>query len=204
MSRLRQNRECVYRDQADDGLHGPILSGKDVHSVAFGTLLDIHHNKPKVKEAVSKYFDGVNTWFTVVERTSFEEQLETFWDGLSAEASVLALCMALIASPPNQKQSKGMGDTTYHSIKTVLAFVQSKIPKSVQVLQAELLVALYEFSHGMPEQAYRSLGNCLQTTKMLGWHNSNFWAIDNQVSLHRLRELKLCSILWWAIVYVDW
>jgi fumarate reductase subunit D len=195
----------VYRDQADDGLHGPILSGKDVHSVAFGTLLDIHHNRSKVHDAVWQYFNGVNTWFTIVERASFEDQLETSWDNLPAEASILALCMALIALPANQKQSKGMGDTAYHSIKAVLAFVQSKITKSVQLLQAELLIALYEFSHGMPEQAYRSLGNCLQTTKMLGWHDSNLWcAINNQMSLPRLRELKLYSILWWAIVYVDW
>ncbi len=110
--------------------------------------------------------------------------------------------MALIARPPNQKSSKGMGDTVYHSTKAILSLVQSKVPLSVQLLQAELLVAMYEYSHSKPQQAYLSLGRCLQMTKALEWHNPDFWSAERQASMPR--DLKLNSILWWAIVYVDW
>lgn len=181
---------------------GPISSAKDIHSLAFGTLLDILVNRPRVREAVSLYFNGVNTWFTIIERAGFERQLETTWDKLPAEASAMALCMALIAHPPNQKPSKGMGDTAYHSTKAILSLVQSKVPMSIQLLQAELLVALYEFSQSMPQQAYLSLGRCLHMAKAFGWHSSSFWANEGQASPPA--ALKLCSVVMWAIVYVDW
>ena len=198
----RANRTCEYKDTSDDGVFGPISSAKDVNSLAFGTLLDILVNKARVREAVSAYFGGVNTWFTIIEKAGFERELDENWDNLAAEASVLTLCMALIARPPNQKSSKGMGDTVYHSTKAILSLVQSKVPLSVQLLQAELLVAIYEYSHSKPQQAYLSLGRCLQMTKALEWHNPDFWSAERQASMPR--DLKLNSILWWAIVYVDW
>ncbi|KAL2166908.1 hypothetical protein VTG60DRAFT_2016 [Thermothelomyces hinnuleus] len=197
----KAGRNCEYRDPGDDGVFGPISAARDIHSLAFGTLLDILVNKQGIKEAISSYFDGVNTWFTVVERAAFERELEANWGNLQAETSAMALSMALIARPPNQKSSKGMGDTVYLSTKAILSLVQSKVPISTKMLQAELLVAMYEFSHSMPQQAYLSLGRCLQMTKAMGWHDPTFWALEKQIS--RPADLKLCSILWWAIVYVD-
>lgn len=202
VSSNRANKICEYRDPADDGIFGPIAAAKDIHSLAFGTLLDILVNKPRVKEAVSLYFNGVNTWFTIVEKATFDRQLEATWDDLPAETSVMALCMALIARPPNQKPSKGMGDTVYHTTKAIVNLVQSKAPMSVQLLQAELLVAMYELSQSMPQQAYLSLGGCVQMTKAFKWHDPGFWTEQRQKDIPG--ELKLCSILWWAIVYVDW
>ncbi|AEO70175.1 85e784a5-aa62-49f1-8cce-aec5911353d2 [Thermothielavioides terrestris] len=196
----KTNRTCEYKDPAEDGLFGPINSAKDIHSLAFGTLLDILITRPRVMEAVDQYFAGVNSWFTIVERASFEERLEAAWAKLPAEDSILALCMALIARPPNQRPSK-IGDTVYLSTKAILSLVQCKVPMSVPLLQAELLVALYEFSQSMPQQAYLTLGRCLQMTKAFGWHNVEFWSDDRKAAMPR--ELKLCSILWWAIVYVD-
>ncbi|KAK4100692.1 hypothetical protein N658DRAFT_427224 [Parathielavia hyrcaniae] len=199
----RANRTCEYKDPSDDGLFSPISSARDIHSMTIGTLLEIHHNKQKVMDAVSLYFGGANTWFTIVERASFEAHLESTWDDLSAETSVVALCMALVAQPPNQKQSKGMSDATYTSVKSALSAVQSELPMSVPLLQAELLVAMYEFAHSMPQQAYLSLGRCFQMTRAFGWHNAAFWSSAQAAEPAVLRQLKLYSILWWAIVYVD-
>ena len=74
-----------------------------------------------------------------------------------------------IARPPNQKSSKGMGDIAYHTTKAIVNLVQSKVPMSVPMLQAELLVTLYELSQSMPDQAYLSLGRCVQMTKAFKW-----------------------------------
>jgi hypothetical protein len=197
----RASRTCEFKDPSEDGLFSPIYSAKSIDTLTFGTLLDVLITKQRVKEAVSLYFRGVNTWFTIIEKAGYERQLGAAWDKLPAEASVLALCMALIARPPNQKSSK-MGDTVYHTTKAILSLVQSKVPMSVPLLQAELLVAMYEFSQSMPQQAYLSLGRCLQMTKAFGWHGAVFWAEDRKASM--ARDLKLYSILWWAIVYLDW
>lgn len=200
---VRANRTCEYKDPSDDGVFGPISSAKDIHSLAFGTLLDILVNRSRVREAVSLYFNTVNLWFTIIEKADFERQLEDAWDNLPAEVSILALCMALIARPPNQKPSKGMGDTVYHSTKAILSLVQSKVPMSIKLLQAELLVAMYEFSQSMPQQSYMSVGRCLHMAKAFGWHNGRLWSDVNPAPASPI-ELKRYSILSWAIVYVDW
>ncbi|KAL2199037.1 hypothetical protein P885DRAFT_31089 [Corynascus similis CBS 632.67] len=189
----KTGRTCEYKDPGDDGVYGPISAAKDIHSLAFGTLLEILVHKQRIRETVSLYFDGVNTWFTIIERRSFERELEANWGNVQAETSVTALCMALVARSPNQKSSKGLGDNVYSSTKAILSLVQSRVPVSVKMLQAELLVALYEFSHSMPQQAYFTLGCCLQMTKALGWHREGFWALDKQMSAPA--DLKLCSIM---------
>ncbi|KAK3694899.1 hypothetical protein B0T22DRAFT_86473 [Podospora appendiculata] len=177
-------------------------SVEDIHSFIFRCLSEIAESRQGVELAVSSYFADVNTWFTIIERATFERQLEDMWVNPSAETGVLVLCMRLITRSPITNPISGMGDRHYLSAKTMLNLVQSKVPAfSIQLLQAELLVALYECSHGMPQQAYMSVGNCCQISRALGWHNKAFWSLEQQ-SLGP-RQLKLCSILWWAIVYVD-
>jgi hypothetical protein len=158
-------------------------------------------NRQGLERAVSSYFAGVNTWFTIVERATFEKQLSETWQNPSAETCALALCMSMIARPPNPTPGSVVQDSVYQTAKSLLGLIQSSVPMSTQLLQAELLVSMYEFSHSLPQQAYLTLGRCFQMTKAFGWHNKLFWAVERKQSMPR--ELKLCSILWWSIVYVD-
>jgi len=175
---------------------------EDIHHYVFRTLLEVAENRQGVENVTQAYFRDVNTWFTVVQQGAFERQLDDMWVSPSAETAVLVLCMRLIIRPPNANPFSGMADRHYLSTKTMLSIVQSKVPLSISLLQAELLISLYEFSHSMPQQAYMSVGNCFQMSRAFGWHSKSFWTLGPQS--HGPRELKLCSILWWAIVYVDW
>jgi hypothetical protein len=175
---------------------------EDVHSFSCRCLSDILGHRQGVEHVVASYFSGVNTWFTVVERATFDASLEEMWKTPSAETAVLVLCMRLIIRSPMSNSVAGMADSLYLSAKTMLNLVQSKVALSMPLLQAELLVAMYEFSHAMPQQAYMTVGRCFQITKAFGWHYEPFWSDERQALAPR--ELKLCSILWWAVVYIDW
>lgn len=202
---LRRNgTQCEHGDVSGHGrgsVFTAIYSAKDIHSLACGAVLDILGNQHRAREAVAAYFEGVNRWFTIVDQPGFEVRFDDMWEKPSAETCVLVLAMSIVASPPSPKSGKGMGDAVYHSTKAILSLVQSSLPMSTQLLQAELLVALYEFSHSMPQQAYLSLGRCVHMARAFGWHNKTFWSDVQRAS--GPRELKLCSILWWEIVYVD-
>ncbi|KAK0631715.1 hypothetical protein B0T14DRAFT_559472 [Immersiella caudata] len=174
---------------------------EDVHSFSCRCLSDILGHRQGVEHVVASYFGGVNTWFTVVERIAFDASLEEMWKTPSAETAVLVLCMRLIIRSPMPHSLAGMADSLYLSAKTMLNLVQSKEALSMPLLQAELLVAMYEFSHAMPQQAYMTVGRCFQITKAFGWHYEPFWSDERQALAPR--ELKLCSILWWAVVYID-
>ncbi|KXX73342.1 Oleate activated transcription factor 3 [Madurella mycetomatis] len=186
------------RSPIPPSLFEAINSAKDIDSFALTTVMDILDDRRGVERAVASYFGGVNTWFTIIEQARFEKQLSETLQKPSAEICILVLCMSMIARSPDPNSVSGMGDSSYHTAKALLSLVQSNAPMSTQLLQAELLVAMYEFSHGNPQQTYLTLGRCVQMTRAFGWHDKRFWSGGRHP-----RELKLCSILWWAIVYVD-
>ncbi|KAL1835711.1 hypothetical protein VTJ49DRAFT_6199 [Mycothermus thermophilus] len=197
-------KNCKYRDPGDPtdaGLYEPIARAKDINSVAIGTLLDIFANRRRVLEAVAEYFAGVHTWFPIIDRPRLEQELEESWSNLPAETSVVVLCMTLIARPPAPNSNKGIHDAAYHTVKGTLSTVQSTVELSIPLVQSELLLALYEFTQNKPLQAYLSVGRCLHMTRVLGWHEPAFWCVGNDIA--KAKELKRCSVLWWAMVYVD-
>jgi hypothetical protein len=177
-------------------------STEDVHSFVCRCVTDILGHRQGIDRVVASYFSTVNTWFTIIERSALGASLEEIWTTPSAETAVLLMCMRLAIRIPTLDSVVGMGDSFYLSAKTLLSLVQTKLPLSITLLQAELLVAMYEFSHAMPQQAYMTTGRCFQMTKAFGWHYEPFWSDERQSSVPR--ELKLCSILWWAVVYMDW
>ncbi|KAK3393696.1 hypothetical protein B0H63DRAFT_516866 [Podospora didyma] len=185
----------------NSSLFASMDSAEDIHSFAYRCLSDILGNRQGVEYVASLYFGGVNTWFTIIERTTFDRQLEDMWANPSAEICALVLCMRLVTRAPNANPVSGMGDSFYLSVKTMLNLVQSKVALSIPLLQAELLVAMYEFAHSMPQQAYMTVGRCFQMSRAFNWHYKPFWSQERQSMVPA--DLKLCSILWWAIVYVD-
>ncbi|KAK1830392.1 hypothetical protein QBC39DRAFT_285634 [Podospora conica] len=177
-------------------------STEDIHSFVCRCLLDILGHRQAIEHVIASYFGGVNTWFTILARSSFNAEVEAMWKTPSAETAALLVCMRLIIRAPNDTTAAaGMADSLYLSAKTMLSLVQSKVPLSIPLLQAELIIAMYEYSHSMPQQAYMTVGRCFQITKAFGWHYEPFWSEERQ-SLAPA-HLKLCSILWWAVVYID-
>ncbi len=199
--------EHVHHVSGQSGSLNPALfaamdSGETVHTFAMRCLRDVMGSRQGVENVVAYYFNNTNTWFTIVEKESFDSQLEDMWTAPSAEMGAVILCMFLMTRSPQENPVSGMSDALYVSAKTLLSLVQSKVPLSLLLLQAHLLMAMYEFSHSMPQQAYMSIGTCCQMSKAFGWHGKLFWTEERQSIAPR--DLKLCSILWWAIVFIDW
>lgn len=177
-------------------------SGESIHSFMFRSLAEIVGQRGKVEYVLPLYFGSINTWFTIIERAAFETRVEEMWASPSAETALLVICMMLIIRTPHENAASSMDDHFYLSVKTAFVLVQSRVPLSTPLLQAKLLIALYEYSHAMPQQAYISLGNCAQMTNTFGWHHRSYWSAERQQLL--AAELKLSSILYWAVAYVDW
>ncbi|KAH8899263.1 hypothetical protein GQ53DRAFT_777020 [Thozetella sp. PMI_491] len=182
-------------------MFAPMDAGETVHTFAMRCLRDVLGSRQGVENVVAYYFNSTNSWFTIIEKEAFDSQLEEMWSAPSAEMGVVILCMFLVTRSPQDNPVGGMNDAAYLSAKTLLALVQSKVALSLPLLQAQLLISLYEFSHAMPQQAYMSVGACCTMSKAFGWHGKLFWAEERQSMAPR--DLKMCSILWWAIVFVD-
>lgn len=191
-----------------DGIYNAISSANGIRGVAFRAVLDMFPKRQMVKHAIDAYFSGANTWFTIVDQPKFESQLESLWENPTPEMCALVLCMSLIATPPNvttrvsrgNKEGTGTGNNPYHCAKAILVLVETNRTLTVEMLQAELLVALYELSHAMPREAYLTLNRCVHMAKACRWYTKAFW--EGLGGNPRLK--KLFSVLWWAIQYLDW
>ena len=216
---VKRGVECSYMVNtarlALSSVFQAVRHAKDIHSLAFTAVMDTYRAPQNVRQGVASYFKSINPWFPVIDQGDFEGRLESMFENPTAEACVLVLCMsAIVADSPdvpkpkkspksksNGNGNEGLGDNAYHSAKATLTLVQSKLQMTRPLLQAELLIAMYEFSNAMFQQAYMSLLRCVQITKVLNWHNGIFWNLDRQPL--DAKELKLCSTLWWSIVHLD-
>ncbi|KAK4191818.1 hypothetical protein QBC35DRAFT_486036 [Podospora australis] len=177
-------------------LLGSIRSAETIDFLAFQSLHDVLENRQGVEFAVSAFFQDPSTWFTIVDRVSFEINLADLWTTPSAETSVLVLCMNLITQPQVHDAA------VYQSIKALLSLITSSRPMSITLMQAELLVAGYEtFNALQQQQAYLTIGRCFQMSRAFGWHQGSYWSLEKMTS--HPKTLKLHSILWWATVYLD-
>lgn len=182
-------------------IFAPLETTEDVHSFVFRSLKQIMGDRSTAESNVRYYFGTINTWFTVIERASFEERMGRLWAEPSAETALLALCMHLIIRPPEEHPMMSMQNSPYHSVKTLCGIVAAKTPLSVSVVQANLLVCLYELGHLMPQQAYLTLGTCSTIVRAFGWLDESFWRQEQWIV--RPGELKLCSLLWWSMIFLD-
>lgn len=185
---------------------GPVLFGAlgttdDINHFVFRSLTEMMGDKLTSESIVRYYFGTINTWFTIVEKAVFEPRFEQMWLEPSAETALLSLSMLLIVRAPEENAEASMQNTLYHSVKTLCTLVAVKVPLSIHVLQANLLVCLYELCHFMPQQAYLTLGTCVTIARAFGWLNESFWRHDQWVV--RPRELKMFSILWWSLMFLD-
>lgn len=182
-------------------LFAPLETTEDVHHFVSRSLAQIIGDRLTTESIVRYYFGTVNTWFTIIERVGYEEQLEQMWSEPSAEAGLLALCMLLIVRSPEENPAVSMQNGLYHSVKTLCGIVATKTALSTAILQANLLICLYELGHLMPQQAYLTLGTCVTIARAFGWIDESFWRQDQWIA--RAKELKLSSILWWSVVFLE-
>lgn len=177
-------------------------TSEDIHHYVSRSVAQILGDQMTVESIVKYYFGTINTWFTIIEKTTFEDRLARMWTEPSAETGLLVLCMLLVVrSPVEGSTSTSMQTGLYHAIKTLCGLVMAKVPLSVSILQANLLVGLYELVHFIPQQAFLTLGSCATIVRAFGWVDEAFWGQDQWIS--RARELKLCSILWWSMVFLE-
>lgn len=185
---------------------GPALftsleTSEDVHHFFSRSLVQILGDRTTTESMVNYYFGTINSWFTIIEKMSFEDRLARMWTEPSAEVGLLALCMSLVVRTPAEGSTSSMQTGLYHSVKTLCSLVMAKVPLSISILQANLLVCLYELAHFMPQQAYLTLGTCATIVRAFGWVEESFWGQDQWIA--RARELKLCSILWWSMAFLE-
>ena len=161
----------------------------------------------------ARYFQGFHRHLPVISRIRFYDSLITLGAAPAANFSVLLLTICLITHAPALGYQSGHDATRsdeqqslYLTARSLFAQVQVSRSPSVPLVQAGLLLAVYEYTHGRPDDAFVTIAgsarmayaarvhahdcNRTRTTQTAG-HNedTNF-----------LLQAEEAANTWWGIV----
>jgi Fungal specific transcription factor domain len=163
-------------------------------------LMQAVGNVSAVRNAAVSYFKSIHVWFPILSEISFYERLSSIFDKPCAEYSLLSLSMVLITTMPPVKDTLDSFTSLYILVKSSIAIAEAGNINSLEIVQARLLVSLFEFGHGMPA-AFISIAATVRAAVAIG--------INQTVKKPCTDVSSTCSKLeeglrvWWGIVMLD-
>jgi hypothetical protein len=124
-----------------------------------------------VQTVIRDYFDTVHTWMPIISKKLLtRNMLNPLWEA-GPDLALLFLCMKLMAPRP-QDDSENIYNPIYATAKRFVSVMEASGITSLMVLQAYILVALYEFGHSIYPAAWMTVGACARYGQVLGVHDS--------------------------------
>jgi hypothetical protein len=161
-------------------------------------IRDLIGNTGNVREVALIYFRLVHPWMPFISRKLFYDQLVNPLTPLRAENSLLFACMQLAIKLPRGNNPR---TSAYLAVKVELFRAEAAGVLTLRVLQAWVLISLYEVGHAIYPSAFMSISTCARYGNALGITASresrpafpSSWVGDEE----RRRT-------WWAIRVLDW
>ncbi|CAG8978426.1 hypothetical protein HYALB_00013244 [Hymenoscyphus albidus] len=182
----RLGRKCVYDTQISQSLASPPSAGPSrtrsaepsgssskvpVFSEAFLRTAIIQQLSGKtMKDILASYQEGIHNWFPIVSSSHLDVRLPHNWEESTSEVTLLLASMALATTMPLSsisqvwKESQGV----YYLCKSLLGFLDALDKNSLDLLQARVLLVVFEMGHGLYPTSYISIGGLVRAADALG------------------------------------
>jgi hypothetical protein len=146
-----------------------------------------------------EYFETVHLWWSIISKHSFYCQVLNPLIPRRADVGLLLLCMKLIIWRPTVVDPDPR-TALYLTAKRYITELESQGTLSIRALQAGILIALYEFGHGIYPSALTSIATCARYGRALDIDLSLTNRPENSLSCFELEEKRR---IWWAILILD-
>ncbi|KAL3479657.1 hypothetical protein BJX99DRAFT_66935 [Aspergillus californicus] len=158
-----------------------------------------------------RYFQTIHFFIPIVSRRRFHAHLISFGVTPKADFALVLLCMGLLtytADSPENTEPKGRlsvdAMTFYVTTKSLLAQAQALCAPTVHLIQAGVLLAVYEYAHGHLEQAFVSIGSCARMAYSARLHNpSSPSATATPLPQTDWVSREEETITWWGILICE-
>lgn len=153
----------------------------------------------EVTTNASTYFETVHVWMPIISKKRFYDQHLQPLFHYRPDFTLLLLSMKLITSilPDGLASPR---TPAYNAAKHLYLEMEASGMMSVQVLQAGLLLSLYELGHAIYPSAYLSIGACARYAYALGINKD---AKTQAIKVLTLVELEENKRVWWGIIILD-
>ncbi|KAF2481264.1 hypothetical protein BDY17DRAFT_300986 [Neohortaea acidophila] len=144
----------------------------------------------------ARYLEIFQSWISIIPPQEISTTLSAPPATLDGENLLLLACIRLHAAPLLDRDPR---TKLYVAIKSSLASAEVHGALSVQLLQTQVLVLLYEFGHGIYPGAYLTLGRCVDYLAALGIDEDAPDARQGSTWI----ETELHRRLWWAVFIME-
>jgi hypothetical protein len=151
------------------GVKRPLPADFDLNiSMAVYAVLDGANGQ--FEKIIGIYFKSAHSWLTIVRKQRFIKRVSASRLRADASVAILLLCMRLVAEPFDRAKTKNDAsrDTIYLAAKNLHGIIQTSGGPSLELIQAGLLIALFEHNSAIPNVAYQTLVNCAKMSSFLG------------------------------------
>ncbi|KUJ23808.1 uncharacterized protein LY89DRAFT_726866 [Mollisia scopiformis] len=176
----------------------PLCLQPDVNKAITGRLLHAVGDISAIRVIAENYFGSVHRWFPILSEVSYYEQLTSTYTDPNAEYSLLSLSMALITLMPSEDESFS---SLYMLVKSAIAIVEAANIHSLEVVQARLLVTLFEAGHGIEPAAFISMAATTRAAVAIGLNQkiNDPCCHDENINSKIQAGLRV----WWGLVMLD-
>lgn len=147
----------------------------------------------------TQYFSSIDNWCRALSRKRILQKLAVFNPSTDASFALLLLCMKLVVQEPSSGESV---TRLYQSACHFASFLEHAPTLSLELLQARILITVYELGHGIYPAAYLSTGHLVRMGQMMGFHDRKHAAqLFRTPQIWTVREEERRA--WWGIFILD-
>jgi hypothetical protein len=181
----------------------------EVHSI-------IRATRQFVDDISARYFHGFHSHLPVISRIRFYNNLITLGATPAADFSILLLTICLITHAPALGYQSGHGATRsveqqslYLTARSLFAQVQVYCSPSVPLVQASLLLAVYEYTHGRPDDAFVTIAGSARMAYAARIHARDrhqtqmTHTAGHNADTDLLLQAEEAANTWWGIVICE-
>ncbi|KAH8698402.1 hypothetical protein BGW36DRAFT_145370 [Talaromyces proteolyticus] len=154
---------------------------------------------------ITTYFSTIHTWLPIINKSRFQSHIEIH--PCDSKELLLLMSMHLIVQRPDSQPVRGMMDNEqYRAIKQLYSnlFLEAEGSPSTEILQSGVLLATYEYGHGMVDTACHTLSLCISAGMASGLHRSRVPSVSDLENMESTWSSTNELIrTWWAIVISD-
>jgi hypothetical protein len=171
-----------------------------VSAHAVNLLNTIEKKRGDLSEVWKSYFRTFHKALPILDQPTFYQQLEPNTTSSRGHFSTVLLSIYLVIQLL-PKFSNADSSELYTTLKSIHSLMQSAGNVSTELVQAGLLIAVYEHSQAMHRDAWLTVGSCVRIGHVLGLHTLIGYVSTGSES--QRVEIGSRRRLWWAIVVLE-
>lgn len=156
-------------------------------------------NSADLRLMIEDFFATVHTYFPIVSKIRLYQHLASPSIDPGADLALLFMAMKLAAS----EVPDGLPPQTqlYQDVKSFYSYVEAHNGFSIQLIQALLLIGMYELGHAIYPAAYLSTGHSAHLGHAMGLHDRNAPQMLQRCTTWTEQEER--RRVWWGVIILD-